>query len=92
VSDATEQFRARPAEPKPEPALPPTTPDEECRKLIAWCNAHSAYYKWEQECIEALRAALVEGDRVQPLFAYTAIIVHNDGTETEFRRVPNRKK
>ncbi len=68
-----------------------TNPDEEIARLVAFNDAHGAYWKWEPECLEALRAALVPGDRVQPVFAYTCIIVHANGGETEFKRVPNKK-
>jgi hypothetical protein len=94
VRDTLEELKSRPpvvAVPAA-PAPAPTTPDEEVVKFTMSMASRGDYWRWEAECLEALRAALVEGDRIQPLFAYTAIILHADGTETEFKRAPNRKK
>ena len=99
VRDTLEEMKARPAvESRPGPPPTPTTPDEEIAKLSKWLLNHGEYYApvpetgWEPEVIEALRSALVEGDRIQPMFAYSCIIVGANGKEREFKRVPNKKK
>jgi len=92
IRDALEQAKAAPAA-APAPAVPaPTTPDQEMERFEKWMHQRTEYYFWEIECLQALREKLVDGDRVQPLFAYSCVIVHADGTETEFKRVPNRKR
>ena len=57
-----------------------------------WMGRQSEYYQFEPECLEALRAALVPGDKVHGLFAYTCVIEHADGTRVEFQRRPSKKK
>jgi hypothetical protein len=51
----------------------------------------SSYYQWEPETLEALRAELREGDSIRPMYAFSCLVIHGDGTETEFKRQPKRK-
>jgi hypothetical protein len=74
---------------KPQPT--PKTPEHEIERFEKWMAARTNYYRWEPESLEALRAALQPGDRVQPMFAYSCLIVHPNGTESEFRRVSKKK-
>jgi hypothetical protein len=93
IEHATEEFQTRPPVAAPLAQVPPTaTPDEEVEKFIKWQGCKSDYYKWEPGCLEELRAALVPGDRIQPMFAFSCIIIGADGKEREFKRVPNKRK
>jgi hypothetical protein len=92
IRDALEQAKEAPVA-APVPVGPaPTTPDREMERFDKWQHQRTEYYQWEPECLQALREALVEGDRLMPLFAYSCVIVHADGTEVEFKRVPKRKR
>jgi hypothetical protein len=77
---------------KSAPAL--TTPDEAIAKFVKWQHERSSYHFWEPECLSELRKALSlsPGATIRPMFAYTCIIVHADGSETEFERIPPRAK
>ena len=93
IEHATQEFQSRapvPARVEPAPRL--TTPDEELEKFKKWISCKSTYYLWEDECLSALHAALVPGDRIHPMFAFSCIIIHANGRETEFKRVPNKGK
>ena len=92
IQHATEEMQSR--APVAAPAAPTyvMSVDEVMEGFVKWQKAHGEYYEWEDECNQALRTALVEGDRVDGLFAYTAIIVHADGRREEFQRRPNKKK
>jgi hypothetical protein len=97
VQHATEELASRAPVAAPvaqvAPAvLPNTTPDQEIEKFIKWQGCKSDYYKWESECLEALRSALAPGERIQPMFAYSCIIIGGNGKEREFKRVPNKRK
>ena len=98
IREQTEQFQSNPPTESKIPAPAPTTPDEEIAKLSKWLLNKGEYYApvpetgWEPEVIQALRETLVSGDRITPLFAYSCYIVHENGTETEFKRVPHKKK
>jgi hypothetical protein len=96
VRQALEEMKSRPIVGAPAaPARAPITIDETMANFEKWIGAHGgsdSYYGWEPETREALRAALVEGDIVEPRFAYSCVIAHSDGTRTEFVRRPNRKK
>lgn len=93
IEHATQEFQTRPPIAAPvAQVLAPTTPDEEIEKFLRWQGLKSDYYKWESDTIEALRAALVPGERIHPMFAYSCIIIGVDGKEREFKRVPNKKK
>jgi hypothetical protein len=73
------------------PKLAPTTPDREIERFQKWMAERTPYYEWEPENIEALRAALQPGDRCQPMYAYSCLIIRADGSEAEFRRVTRKK-
>jgi hypothetical protein len=92
IEHATEEFQTR--APVAAPAAPThvTTPDEEIEKFKRWQGQKSDYYKWEPECLESLREALVEGDRIHPMFAYSCIIISANGREREFKRTPTKVK
>lgn len=93
VRDTLEQMKSRPPVEKPVAPTPaPTTPDEEIEKFKKWLGCKGDYYLWEDECVEALRAALVPGDRIQPMFAYSCLIIGADGVERTFKRAPKKKK
>jgi hypothetical protein len=93
VRDTLEEMKARPiAIPASGPLPTATTPDGEIEKFTRWQAARSGYWKWENECLQALRDALVEGDRVQPMYAYSCLIIGANGREREFKRVPNKAK
>jgi hypothetical protein len=92
VRDTLEEKKAQPPVESKLTAPTLTTPDQEMEKFERWIAQKSEYYKWETECLEALRATLVEGDRIQPIFAYSCIIIGADGREREFKRVPNKKR
>ena len=92
---ATEELASRaPVAASAAPAAPThvTTVDEAMEAFGKWMGVHGEYWQWEPETLDALRAALVEGDKVHGLFAYTALIEHADGTRVEFQRKPNKKK
>jgi hypothetical protein len=93
IQHATEEFQTRP--PVATPAAPPMhvmTVDEVLQGFEQWQRAHGHYYVWEVDTMQALREALVHGDKVFGLFAYTAIIEHADGRRVEFQRKPNKGK
>jgi hypothetical protein len=93
VRGTLEEMKAQPiAIPASGPPPTATTPDGEIEKFIRWQAQRSDYWKWEPETIQVLREALVEGDRVQPMFAYSCLIVSADGREREFKRVPTKRK
>lgn len=92
IQHATEELASRAPVAAPPPAPRVTTPDEEIERFQKWLGGKSEYYRWEIECIEALRAALVPGERIHPMFAYSCIIIGVDGKEREFQRRPSKKK
>jgi hypothetical protein len=93
IEHATEEFQTRPPVAAPvAQVLPPTTPDGEIEKFKTWQGQKSEYYKWEIECLEALRAALAPGDKIHPLFAFSCVIIGANGVEREFKRKPGKKK
>jgi hypothetical protein len=93
IEHATQEFQSRPPVASPvAPAPRLTTPDEELEKFKKWISCKSDYYRWEDECLAALHAALIPGDRIQPLFAYSCVVIHADGREQEFKRVPTKRK
>ena len=95
IAHATEELASRAlVAASAAPAAPThvTTVDEAMEAFGKWMGVHGEYWQWEPETLDALRAALVEGDKVHGLFAYTALIEHADGTRVEFQRKPNKKK
>ena len=92
VRHATEEMASR--APVAAPAAPThvMTVDEVMEGFVKWQHAHGDYYVWEDQCNEALRQTLREGDKVHGLFAYTAIIEHPDGRREEFQRRPSKKR
>jgi hypothetical protein len=91
VQHAMEELTDQPPS-EAKPTLPTTTIDIELSRFNAWQAERGEYFRWEPECMLALRNAMVEGDRLQPLFAFTVIIVHVDGSETRFQRRPEKHK
>jgi hypothetical protein len=93
IQHATEEMQSRAPVAAPlAPTAPRTTVDEAMEAFTKWMGRQSEYYQFEPECLEALRAALVPGDKVHGLFAYTCVIEHADGTRVEFQRRPSKKK
>lgn len=88
VRHAVEKFNQT----KPEPA--PTTSDLEMQKFEKWTREKSEYWWWEPECLAALRAEIegAPGSRIQPMFAYSCVIVRPDGREETFQRRPTRTR
>jgi hypothetical protein len=93
VRDTLEEMKARPiAIPVSGPPPTVTTPDEEIEKFERWQSVRSDYWRWEPECLQSLREALAPGERVQPMYAYSCLIIGASGSEREFKRVPTKRK
>jgi hypothetical protein len=93
LRDTLEELNRRPVESRPGPPPRVTTPNEEIKALETWLANKGSYYSpWEPEVLEALRATLVPGEKIQPMYAYSLIIIGVDGKEREFKRVPTKEK
>jgi hypothetical protein len=92
IQHATEEFQTRPPVAAPLAPTHVTTVNEAMEGFTKWLGYKGEYYQWEEECLSALREALVEGDKVHGLFAYTCIIEHADGARVEFQRRPHPAK
>ena len=92
VRDTLEEMKARPGvESRPGPPPKETTIEQEVENFVKWQAQRPSYWKWEIECVQALREAMAPGDKTQPMFAYSCLIIGVDGKEREFKRTPKRK-
>ena len=92
IQHATEELATRAPIAAPLAPTHVTTVDEAMTAFSKWMGLHGEYWQWEIECLDALRATLVDGDVVHGLFAYSCIVEHADGRREEFQRRPSRKK